>query len=288
MATRALLRCPTLHAFEFRGVAATGGLSEGLGDGRPALTVVRRGTHLHYARGRVAVADPGSAVLYRGCAPFRLSHPFIQPEPDVSLVIEFGEQALGELFGPKALDRDLGLRLGPATMLAAARARAALVAQPDDALAGAEAMAEVLRLAARDLGTTRAMPPLTDAARRRVARVRAVVAADPEGRHDLAALAREAGCSPFHLSRLFHRETGLTLRGFRLRLRLAAALDGLAEGEDDLTALALRCGFADHAHMTNSVRRAFGATPSALREGLGPGGLRGMRKSLQAAAGGRG
>lgn len=288
MTRHVLLRSAALHAFEYRGVAEASGPTGERGDGRPALTVIRRGSHLHHARGRVTVADPGSAVLYRGDAPFRLSHPFVRLEPDVSLVVEFDEEALGELFGPTPLDRDLGLRLAPDTLLAAAHARAGLAARPGDVLAGEEALAEVLGLAARDLGVARAGSPVRGAARRRVERVREVLAADPEAQPGPADLAREAGCSPFHLSRLFHRATGLTLRGFHLHLRLAAALDGLAEGEDDLTALAHRCGFADHAHMANAVRRAFGATPSALRERLGAQGLRGVRKSLQARARGLG
>ena len=101
-------------------------------------------------------------------------------------------------------------------------------------------------------------------------------------RAGLAELASEAGCSPWHLSRLFRRATGLTLRAFRLRLRLAAVLDGLAEGEANLTDLALRSGFVDHAHMSNSFRRAFGMTPSLVRERLGGAGLVAARKRIQA------
>lgn len=284
MTTRTFLRSPFLHAFEFCGVAETARLSGEMGDGRPSLTIVRRGTHFHHARNRVVVADPGSAVLYRGDAPFRLSHPFIGPKPDLSLVIEFGQDTLEELFGPRPLDRDLGLRLAPATMLAAALAGA----ESGDALEGEEELIGLLALAARDLGIARAERAVGRTAHRRVERAREVLATDPNGEHDLTSLARATSCSPFHLSRLFHRATGLTLRSFRLHLRLAAALDGLAEGEDDLTDLALRCGFADHAHMTNAVRRAFGATPSALREQLGVHGLREKRNSVQARTRGQG
>jgi AraC-like DNA-binding protein len=43
------------------------------------------------------------------------------------------------------------------------------------------------------------------------------------------------------------------------------ALERLAAGERDLTALALDLGFADHAHLTNTVRRELGRPPSAFR-----------------------
>jgi transcriptional regulator GlxA family with amidase domain len=78
---------------------------------------------------------------------------------------------------------------------------------------------------------------------------------------------------------------GMTLRGFRLHLRLAVVLDRLADGADDLTALAVRSGFADYAHMTNSFHRAFGMPPSKARALLAGRGLRAMRKTIQARAG---
>lgn len=250
------------------------------GDNWPSLTIVRQGAHLHHARGETVVVEAGSSVLYRADAPFRLSHPFLQPRADVSLYLEFDRAVLDELFGSTPRERDLAHPLAPAVQSAAALLAA--YAGEGDPLADEEAALMLLGDVSRDLALDRDDPVLAAAARRRVAVVREALAAAPDEPYDLAALAALAGCSPFHLSRLFRRVTGLTIGGFRLRLRLARVLQSLAEGADDLTALALETGFADHAHMTNSVRRIFGTTPSSLREQLGGRGLIEKSKAIQA------
>jgi AraC-like DNA-binding protein len=90
-----------------------------------------------------------------------------------------------------------------------------------------------------------------------------------DGKLSLVPLARTVGTSPFHLSRLFHRHTGLTLTAYHLSLRLRAAHQRILEGEPDLTRLALELGFADHSHFTTAFRRALGTTPSELRRSGG-------------------
>jgi AraC-like DNA-binding protein len=82
----------------------------------------------------------------------------------------------------------------------------------------------------------------------------------------LRALARHVGCSPFHLSRVFHDREGVTLRHYVGRLRAHLAADALARGTPDLTDLALRLGYTDHSHFTNAFRREWGCPPSRFRE----------------------
>ena len=109
--------------------------------------------------------------------------------------------------------------------------------------------------------------PATAAARRRVvSQAQAALAADP--RLGLVALSRVTGCSPHHLSRVFTQLTGLTVSQYRNRLRVSLALERVAEGEHDLAGLAGDLGFADHAHLTRTVRAATGRTPSSLRAGF--------------------
>jgi AraC-like DNA-binding protein len=96
-----------------------------------------------------------------------------------------------------------------------------------------------------------------------------------DGSFSLIELSRAVGCSPFHLSRIFHQTTGVTLRQYRVRARLRAALDQLEEGARDLSTIAATCGFADHSHLTRTAITQLGASPSRLRELLGdasPGG----------------
>jgi AraC-like DNA-binding protein len=106
--------------------------------------------------------------------------------------------------------------------------------------------------------------PATAAARQRVvSQAKAALAADP--RLGLVALGRATGCSPHHLSRVFTQLTGLTVSQYRNRLRVSLALERVADGEADLAGLAGDLGFADHAHLTRTVRAATGRTPSSLR-----------------------
>ncbi|MGW1926443.1 helix-turn-helix domain-containing protein, partial [Streptomyces massasporeus] len=63
-------------------------------------------------------------------------------------------------------------------------------------------------------------------------------------------LARAAGVSPHHLSRVFRAVTGTTLTHHRNELRIRSVLHALEEGEDSLRTLAYAYGFADQAHLT--------------------------------------
>jgi AraC family transcriptional regulator len=82
--------------------------------------------------------------------------------------------------------------------------------------------------------------------------------------HELAA---RLAVSPFHLARVFRRETGYSLHGYRTQLRLRLALTRLPESRGSLTTLAFELGFSSHSHFTDTFRREFGVAPSAVRDG---------------------
>lgn len=83
----------------------------------------------------------------------------------------------------------------------------------------------------------------------------------------LEAIAASADLSSYHAARLFRRHTGASIHAYRDELRLRAALPLLA-GAERLDELGRSLGFASHAHFTDRFRRRFGATPSAVRDGL--------------------
>lgn len=97
----------------------------------------------------------------------------------------------------------------------------------------------------------------------------------------LARLAASVGTSPFHATRVFRRHTGLTIHGYRHRLRLQAVLERLGDAHVDLTELALETGFSSHSHLTEAFRRAFGAPPSRWRGRIGPGHLQELSAHLE-------
>jgi AraC-like DNA-binding protein len=84
----------------------------------------------------------------------------------------------------------------------------------------------------------------------------------------LSDVAREAESSVFHLARVFKARTGFSLHAYRNQLRLRAALERLAEPGIELIDIALDLGFSSHSHFTDTFRRSFGKTPSAVRESL--------------------
>lgn len=85
------------------------------------------------------------------------------------------------------------------------------------------------------------------------------------GAVSVSRLARRLGVSTSYLTRAYRAATGRTLHARVTRLRLSQALDRLAAGADDLTALALELGYSSHSHFTAEFKRHVGRPPSAFR-----------------------
>ena len=96
-------------------------------------------------------------------------------------------------------------------------------------------------------------------------RIKLVLASDLARRWSLGEIAAEVGGSPVYLTQLFQQVEGLPLYRYQLRLRLARALDLLAQ-YDDLTTLSLDLGFSSHSHFSAAFRQAYGRSPSDFRQ----------------------
>lgn len=77
----------------------------------------------------------------------------------------------------------------------------------------------------------------------------------------LSQIAREAAYSPYHLCRVFKRQTGMTIHGYVNRQRLLRALE-LGRREQSLGQLAAALGFASHSHFTTVFSPVFDCRPS--------------------------
>jgi AraC-like DNA-binding protein len=99
----------------------------------------------------------------------------------------------------------------------------------------------------------------------------------------LEQLAGEAHYSRFHLLRAFHARTGYTVHQYHLQLRLRRSVDLVLAGAP-LADVALGLGFQGHSHFTARFHRAFGWTPSAVRNAVGDGGAASLIGDLIAAA----
>src|SRR5581483_6659881 len=83
----------------------------------------------------------------------------------------------------------------------------------------------------------------------RIQQARALLANRFDEPLSLGQLADAVELSPFHLSRTFHRISGITLATYRTWLRLLHSLEPVAAGAD-LSAVAQDLGFSSHSHFT--------------------------------------
>jgi AraC-like DNA-binding protein len=98
--------------------------------------------------------------------------------------------------------------------------------------------------------------------------VKRVIDAAPSAPHRIQHMAAELGVSPFHLSRVFRAEAGISVHQYLLRIRMQQALSKLHAGEAQLSRLALDLGFSSHSHFSTMFRRHFGESPAQVRAAL--------------------
>lgn len=124
-----------------------------------------------------------------------------------------------------------------------------------------------------DAETARLLAALTQraepAAHRTYAPVRHAVAyLEQHYRHQFSRrqVAQAAGISGDHLSRLFHKELGLTLWEYLTRLRVQRAKEQLRHSGDSMQAVARAVGFRDRAYFSRVFRKVTGVAPHVYRE----------------------
>lgn len=82
-------------------------------------------------------------------------------------------------------------------------------------------------------------------------------------------IAREAGVSHNHLTRLFRAATGQTVIGYVRARRMAQARHLLRASTLSVSAVAATVGIPDLQAFNKACRRELGASPRAVREGSG-------------------
>jgi AraC-like DNA-binding protein len=94
-----------------------------------------------------------------------------------------------------------------------------------------------------------------------------IVLADPTASHEIETLAREVGTSARTLSRLFSSETQLSFKSWRLRARIAAAIEKLSmEPNVPVKQLASELGYASIPAFSHAFRQVTGKTPTEFWE----------------------
>lgn len=238
------------------------------------MVLVHRGAFRRMADGRQAAVDPTMAYLGAPGEEERFAHP---AGGDVCTSLSLSPALWRTLAGDATrLARstvyvDARFELAHRRLLAAAR-----VGDPDFALV--ESLLSLTGATLNQLagpatpatteGAAAAHRPAPSPARSTAAiaaAAREAISADHPAAAGLLPLAEFLAVSPYRLSRAFTRELGVSLTHYRNRVRVSRALDRLESGETGLAALAADLGFADQAHLTRTIRRHVGHTPTVLR-----------------------
>jgi AraC family transcriptional regulator len=227
-----------------------------------------RGVYVRHVGNNQAVGEANQVLFFNAFEGYRISHPV--PGGDASLTLIITEAMLREL-APTAFVRDTTilsfrqqrLRIDARTQALLALLRHSLrqnIAEP------LEAETLALTLVQRTLGArTTHEPGATLGRQLLVDRVKLVLASDLARRWTLAEIAAEVRGSPVYLTQVFQQVEGVPLYRYQLNLRLARALDLLAQYAD-LTDLSLELGFSSHSHFSAAFREAYGRSPSEFRQ----------------------
>jgi len=227
-----------------------------------------RGLFLRHVGSTQSVADANHVLLFNADQGYQVSHP--AAGGDACLSLSIAQPLLREL-APAGLlqDRDKpvfrgqALRIDERAQVLVALLRHSLRRGSIEPL---EAESLALTLACRSLGPRTAHAPGATRARQRlVDRAKLLLASDLTRRWTLAEIAAEIGGSPVYLTQAFQQVEGMPLYRYHLRLRLAHALNLMADCED-VAALAQDLGFSSHSHFSAAFRQAYGRTPTAFRQ----------------------
>jgi AraC-like DNA-binding protein len=98
-----------------------------------------------------------------------------------------------------------------------------------------------------------------------VARTLDYIARHYHTRLALAPIAKAIGISRAHLAHVFRTQTGTTVGGFVMRMRIELAAERLIHTDDKLDAIAQAVGFADASHLSRVFHRLVGRWPGDYR-----------------------
>ena len=227
-----------------------------------------RGVYVRHVGNDQAVAEANQVLFFNASEGYRISHPV--QGGDASLTLVISEPVLRELAPHTFLRNSPTLAFGRQRRRIDARSQVLVallghslrhhIAEP------LEAESLALTLVQRTLG-----PRTTHAAGASVGRqllvdrAKLVMTSNLGRRWTLSEIAAEVRCSPVYLTQVFQQVEGLPLYRYQLRLRLARALDLLAQ-YDDLTTLGIDLGFSSHSHFSAAFREAYGRSPSEFRQ----------------------
>ena len=135
-----------------------------------------------------------------------------------------------------------------------------------------EFLAEFLFLQPNEARTTQARQK--QVARERVEQVIRILSGNLAEPPTLEQLGRQVGCSPYHLSRSFSREMGMTIPQYLRQIRMERAAELLKSARFNVTEVALEVGYSSLSHFSHAFCETMGCCPGLYPLG-GPQPLRG-------------
>jgi AraC-like DNA-binding protein len=113
-----------------------------------------------------------------------------------------------------------------------------------------------------------ATPRQQHAARQRVERVIELLGQQLENPPTLDELGTLVGCSPYHLSRTFSSQTGMTIPQYLRQIRMERAAELLKSGRANVTEAALAVGYSSLSHFSHAFRETIGCCPGLYPLGI--------------------
>lgn len=226
-------------------------------------TVADNSAHAHYAVQIGVACDGDFALEYEvgrrafACAvvPSNVPHRLLAGDGGVLLLFVDPTTDVGRQIAHRFAPDDIHAFADRGLADLRARARAALTATCD-----AKEADDLRATLVRMLCGEQSIGPRFDA---RVTKVLALLGGPKGESCSLATLAHHVQLSSSRLRHLFRQQVGLSVRGYKLWLRLRRAAEHLGHS-GSVTEAAYAAGFADSAHLSRSFRRMFGVVPSWL------------------------
>lgn len=134
--------------------------------------------------------------------------------------------------------------------------------EPDCDAARLATLAQLVIMDLRDAGDASTFMPMPQDGKARAAAN--IILADPAGDNDLDSLAATVGVSGRTLTRLFPEQTKLTLKSWKQRARIIAAIERLGQPDTSIKQVAAALGFSSTAAFSFAFREVTGETPTAF------------------------
>lgn len=261
------------------------------------IILPRSGTYVRRDAFGQVVADPNQILFSNRNQPYEISHPV--KREDRSTVILLSSDTLLEIardFDASVLDRPERpfprAGIASASQLHLSHYWLLPLGRPEpfnESLAVEEAMLALLGeilaelFATEPARSTRSLPGTVREHIDLVYRVKLLLDARFQERLLLDEIAAAVYTSPFHISRVFKRQTGLTIHLYQQRLRLLHAAERMLENPaENLDRIALDLGFANHSHFSTAFVKTFNLSPSDFRRSVTGRQFRRMSKILKA------